>query len=152
MKVLISACLLGQKVRYDGGHCRQSNAWLDELKEAGLLIPVCPEVEAGMGTPREPIELKSGKVINKDGLDLSASFDTVLARLGSLIPTEDIILAILKESSPSCGVHRVYDGSFSGNVVPGRGLVAEFLDQRIRIFSEEEIGDAKAYYHQKTKV
>lgn len=144
MKVLISSCLLGQKVRYDGGHCAQNSAWLAELARNGALVSFCPEMEAGLGVPRDPIELKNGEVVNVKGQILTAKFHPVLEKLEGLIVSEKIVMAILKDKSPSCGSEKVYDGSFTGKVVSGQGLVAAWLSKRMPVFSENRLGEAQA--------
>lgn len=146
MKILISACLFGQKVRYDGADCAQSHTWLLDIKKEGLLIPFCPEVEAGMGVPRPPIELLNGEIVNQRGDILTRDFDPVFEKLSALIERERPVLAILKEKSPSCGVNQVYDGSFSGNLIPGQGIMARFLADSMPVFSENELDLAQKTY------
>lgn len=146
MKILISACLLGQRVRYDGGHCLQEDPWLQELAAKKLLAPICPEMEAGLEVPREPIELKNGEVVNARGERLTQLFEPVFEKLEALLSEKDIKLAILKDKSPSCGARRIYDGSFSGKLKEGQGIVAAWLSLRIPVFTENELNEAKAAY------
>lgn len=126
---LVSACLLGVACRYDG----QSKAMPRDLAPQGNpgqahLIPICPEVMAGMGIPRPPIErLPDGRVRRvNDGADVTAALEQVAARLVALAKARGATRAVLKEYSPSCGVHAL---KRDGVVVPGRGLVAERLGQ-----------------------
>lgn len=138
--VLISRCLLGDKVRYDGGHCKQEDSLIDRLKDKYELISICPEVMAGMSTPRDPIELANGRVINSTGDDLTAQFTPVFEKLKSLIFERKISKAILKEFSPSCGSQKIYDGSFSGKIIDGQGIITAFLrENNINVVSEQEI-------------
>lgn len=140
--ILISRCLLGEAVRYDGGHCMISQEQVQKLRRQFTIIPICPELMAGLSVPRNPIEYKDGKIINEQGEDLTHIFDSVFTELDKLIQDHHIQVAILKESSPSCGRHQVYDGSFSGNKVLGQGIVTEYLlKKNIAVYSENEIDE-----------
>lgn len=143
MKVIISSCLLGNNVRYDGGNCLVKNPWLEDLDKRGLLAPLCPEMQAGLGCPRPPIELRQGRIFDESGQDLTALFDPVLKDLKNFLKAQNVAMAVLKEKSPSCGVNFVYDGSFSGKTVSGRGLIAEFLSGFVPVFSENELDRAR---------
>lgn len=137
---------MGQKVRYDGGHCLQEDPWLQELSFKDLLFSVCPEVEAGLGVPREPIELKDGEIVNAKGERLTSLFDPVFKKLDSILGAEKIVMAILKDKSPSCGARGIYDGSFSGKLTEGQGLIAGWLSSKIPVFTENELEQAKKAY------
>ena len=138
--VLISRCLVGENVRYDGGNCLISSKTLIELKSEFNLELICPEVLAGMPIPRKPIEFVEGKIIRNDGVDLTKDFEPVFKYLNELISSKNIKYAILKEESPSCGSQRIYDGTFSGNKVKGEGIVTQFLKRLgVKVFSEENI-------------
>ncbi|WP_319469223.1 DUF523 domain-containing protein [uncultured Pseudodesulfovibrio sp.] len=123
--VIVSACLAGIRCRYDGNN-NTSEAVLDLVRK-GDAIPFCPEVFGGLTTPRPCCELQNGRVIDTDGVDRTDAFlrgaeeGLKLARLAGC--TE----AVLKANSPSCGCGRVYDGTFSGNRIPGNGVFAELL-------------------------
>lgn len=128
MRVAVSACLLGENCKYSGGNNR-----CEELVEAlrGYeVIPVCPEVLGGLGTPRPPAELVDGVVLTRDGGSVDETY-----RVGALRALELIQraggcdMAVLQPRSPSCGVHHVYDGSFSGQLVPGAGVFAHMLGE-----------------------
>lgn len=128
MKIAVSACLLGRNCKYNGGNNR-SQAVLDFL-EGHVVIPVCPEVTGGLPVPRVPVELQNGRAVNKNGVEQT------MARLSG----EEIDLAILQPRSPSCGCREIYDGSFSGKKIPGKGLFAQALaDAGIPLKSAEEI-------------
>lgn len=146
MKVIISSCLLGNNVRYDGGNCLVNNSWLKDLDKRGLLLPLCPEMQAGLGCPRPPIELRQGKIFDEKGRDLTSIFDPVLENLKKFLEGQNVAMAVLKEKSPSCGVNLVYDGSFSGKTVSGRGLIAEFLSGFMPVFSENELDQAQGFW------
>lgn len=110
------------------------------------MVHVCPEVEAGLGVPRSPIELRDGQIITERGESLNHMFMPVLKGLEETIREQNICMAILKEKSPSCGVNKVYDGGFSGKVVKGQGLVAAFLSERMPVYSEHELSQAQKTY------
>ena len=125
MKILVSACLLGRNCKYSGGNNR-NEAVISYLKDKEY-IPLCPEVEAGMPTPRPPVEIKQGRVISIEGKDLDHPYRNGVKKVLEAIQGEDIGLAILKAKSPTCGVHEIYDGTFSGKKIPGKGILAEAL-------------------------
>lgn len=140
MNILISACLLGVNCRYDGGGKLIEE--IDKLKEKYNLIPVCPEVYGGLQTPREPAEIIDGKVINREGKDITENFIKGANETLHLAKLYNCKYAILKERSPSCGFGQVYDGTFSGNLVKGNGITAELLSKNyIKIIGESEIDD-----------
>jgi uncharacterized protein YbbK (DUF523 family) len=123
MKIMVSACLLGENCKYNGGSNR-SEALLRKL--AGHeIIPVCPEVAGGLPTPRIPAEIVSGTVRNREGQNVDAAFRAGARAVLELAQREQPDLLILKSRSPSCGVHEIYDGTFSGKLIPGRGVFAE---------------------------
>lgn len=124
-KIVVSACLLGRNCKYSGGNNR-NEAVIAYLKDKEY-IPVCPEVEAGMPVPRPPVEIRDGKVISIEGKDLDAVYRKGVAKVMETISKEEISLAILKAKSPTCGVHEIYDGTFTGRKIPGRGILAEVL-------------------------
>ena len=140
--VIISRCLLGDNVRYDGGNCLLPLSQLESLRKHCHLIPVCPEVMANMGTPRDPIEFLNNKIINKKGEDLSLQFDPVKKELDQIIRKHNIKYALLKEFSPSCGVTQLYSGHFDGEIIKGSGIIAAYLENMgVKTFSEEHVED-----------
>lgn len=126
-KALISSCLLGVDCRYDGKNNRLSEDALRRLNEEYELIPVCAEVYGGLTTPRVPSERVGDKVLSKEGTDVTAQFQKGAEAVLYIAQTLGAELAILKENSPSCGSGTVYDGTFSGRLVPGDGVTAELL-------------------------
>ena len=135
-KVLVSACLLGRNCKYNGGN-NYSEA-VAAFLEGKEVIPVCPEVQAGLGVPRVPMELVDGVAVNRDGLRvheaLLAAVDGIVAQL------EDVECAVLKSRSPTCGVKQIYDGSFSGTLIDGSGLLAQALmDAGCRVLDSEDV-------------
>lgn len=136
MRILVSACLLGLCCRYDGQS--KQNERVLALTEQHELIPVCPEQLGGLPTPRAPAEIRNGRVINNQGRDVTAQYEkgaTETLRLYDLLRCD---CALLKARSPSCGAEQVYDGAFSGTLVPGQGIAAKLLSQHhITVLSEE---------------
>ena len=103
-------------------------------------IPVCPEVEAGMPVPRPPVEIRDGRVISIEGKDLNAVYRRGVAKVMEILQKEEIGLAILKAKSPTCGVHEIYDGTFTGKKIPGQGLLAQALQEAgIPILDENDL-------------
>ena len=136
MKILVSACLRGSRCRYDGG--AKPDARVIALGAEHELVPVCPERLGGLEAPREPSEISGGRVFGRDGRDVTAEFELGARRALEAARRFGCRCAILKERSPSCGSSAVYDGSFSGRVVPGAGVAAALLmENGVRVFSEE---------------
>ncbi len=152
-KVLVSACLLGEKVRYDGGDCRpsgQESRILDQWLAEERVVPFCPEVEGGLETPRAPAEIEEGdaegvlagrrRVRRKDGRDVTDAFVAGAERALAECWKHRIKVAVLKEGSPSCGAKSVSDGSFTGRKRKGQGVTARLLARHgISVFSEREL-------------
>ncbi|MGY2188407.1 hypothetical protein D3C81_449640 [compost metagenome] len=151
-KILVSRCLLGHRVRYDGGASGpfdQLQAWLDE----GRVVPLCPEVAGGLPTPRAAAEIPGGQgsevleghasVITTEGEDVSAQFLSGAYQALELVQQHGIRIAILKTNSPSCGNLLTYDGTFSGVKVSGEGVTAALLKRHgVLVFSELELAEA----------
>ena len=138
MNILVSACLLGVKCRYDGrdNYCDV----LDRLKERHHLIPICPESYGGLPIPREPSEIRGGRVISRSGEDVTSQFRRGAEALMRLAEYFDCDLAVLKERSPSCGSDRIYDGSFSKKLTDGDGIFAGMVKSKnIPVIGESEI-------------
>lgn len=122
---LISACLCGVCCRYDGGafvfpHFARMHA-------EGSALAVCPEALGGLGIPREPCEIRDGLVVSRSGKDVTRQFDCGAALVLEKARQHGIRLAVLKDKSPSCGSRLIYDGSFSGRLVPGLGRTTQLL-------------------------
>ena len=136
-KVLISACLIGENCRYDGTNKLQKE--LLKLAKYYDLIPICPEVSGGLKTPRHPSEIKDGKVFNQKGRDVTDQYHDGAYWALSIIRLYHIRLAIMKEDSPSCGVHHIYDGSFTGKKIDGQGITTRRLvENRVKVINETE--------------
>lgn len=140
-KLLISACLLGEACRYDAKSKGLDSKTLDALKNKFVLIPICPEVMGGLSTPRLSNERKDDKVIRSDFKDVTRFFNLGAYRALNIAIENEVDYALLKEKSPSCGVHQIYDGSFSKTLISGEGIFTELLKKKldIKIFNELEI-------------
>lgn len=142
--VLVSACLLGVDCKYNGGNNKSQK--LLEILDEYKFIPVCPEQLGGMTTPRRPHERVShnsnnlGKVVDEVGTDSTDLFLKGAEETLKLAKSFKVKYAILKERSPSCGNNLIYDGSFSGRLIPGMGLTTKLLKENgIKVYSEEEL-------------
>lgn len=123
--LLVSACLLGERCRYDGQACESPG--VRALGKRFELIPVCPEVLGGLAIPRLPAERRGLCIVRSDGADVSAAFRLGAERTLAIALDRNVVAAILKSRSPSCGVGRIYDGTFSGRLRDGDGITAEWL-------------------------
>ncbi len=142
MNVIVSACLLGVKCRYDGtGKLEES---LKELLKHHNLIPVCPEIYGGLQTPRESAERIKDKIFTKSGVEVTENYQRGAKEILKLAKLYNCKYAILKERSPSCGYGKIYDGTFTGNLVEGNGILAEVLAKHgIIILGESRIEELK---------
>ncbi|ARQ72817.1 purine-nucleoside phosphorylase [Pseudomonas fragi] len=151
-KVLVSRCLLGHRVRYDGG-ASGPYAQLAQWQAEGRVIALCPEVAGGLPTPRAAAEIPGGQgvevlagkaaVITTEGEDVTEAFVSGARQALALVERHGIRLAILKANSPSCGNRLTYDGSFSGVKVEGQGVTAALLTRAgVQVFSELELEEA----------
>ncbi|WP_433335533.1 DUF523 domain-containing protein [Spirillospora sp. CA-294931] len=145
-RILVSACLLGSPVRYDGGAKPVADAIWTRWRAEGRLVSVCPEISGGLPVPRPPAEIVGTRILTDAGDDVTEPFHRGARQALDTARRWDVRLAVLKEGSPSCGSGRVYDGTFSGSTVPGRGVTTELLeDAGIRVFSEDELVAAADY-------
>ena len=156
IRVLVSACLLGEKVRYNGADAASASAILEGWRAEGRIVAFCPEVAGGLGVPRPAAEIRgqdggavldgTGHVVTVAGEDVTPAF-----RRGAELAVEAALaqgarLAVLKEGSPSCGSGTIHDGSFTGGRKPGPGVTAALLERRgLRVFSELALEQAAQY-------
>ncbi|MBQ4809746.1 DUF523 domain-containing protein [Pseudoalteromonas luteoviolacea] len=150
-KVFVSACLVGNKVRYNGSSLcldKTDKQWLDLNVELAIF---CPEVSAGLPIPRAPAEIIGGygsdviegnaRVVGDDGVDVTTEFIEGARQALRLCQAQNIRYAILAEGSPSCGSQKIYDGTFSGKKVSGSGVTAELLSSHgIKVYSQHTAG------------
>jgi uncharacterized protein YbbK (DUF523 family) len=150
VKVVVSACLLGAPVRYNGTDKKTSHPILQRWVDEGRIVSVCPEVLGGLGTPRPPAEIITvggiRRVHTNGGRDVTAEFEAGAAESLRQAIRAGARVAVLKETSPSCGSTNVYDGTFTGTRVAGDGVTAATLRASgIRVFSENQLDEAAAY-------
>jgi len=150
-EVMISACLAGETVRYNGEPLESVDSRIRAWLRDGRAVLFCPEVEGGLPTPRDPAEIAgvgggdavltgTAAVTTEKGEMVTGAFLDGAQKALSLCLKHGVRFALLKERSPSCGSHLIYDGHFSGTRIPGRGVTAALLGQHgITVFSEEEI-------------
>lgn len=131
MNILISRCLLGFPCRYDGSAFKKDSLLelIDTYKNVHNFIAVCPEVESGLEVPRSPCEIVGDKVLSENGEDFTNYFSKGARIACNKAKANNVKLAILKSNSPSCGINSIYDGTFSGNIIKGRGISAGALTQ-----------------------
>ena len=125
MKVLVSACLLGENCKYNGGN--NYNTAVAEFVKGKEVLTICPEIMAGMGCPRTPIEIVDGVLMDRNGNNVDASKRKAVAQALEMLRKEDIQCAVLQSRSPTCGVNQIYDGNFSGKLIDGSGVFVRAL-------------------------
>ena len=155
-KILVSACLVGRPVRYDGAAATLQDDILDRWVREGRAVIVCPEVSGGLSTPRDPAEIVGGtgddvldgtaRVVTDRGVDVTAQFVHGAEVALALAQKSSAVAALLQERSPSCGSKTIYDGTFSKNKIDGRGVTASLLERHgIRVFRATDIVDADLF-------
>ena len=142
-KILVSECLYGGRiVRYDANDVTETNPIFLKWKEEGRLIPICPEVFGGLPTPRPDSQRVEGKVMTGAGADVTAEYTAGAEEALRLAKENDVVFAVMKQDSPSCGSKFIYDGTFTGTVVPGDGVAAALLlEHGVAIYGESRIGE-----------
>ena len=138
MTILVSACLMGENCKYNGGN--NYNAAVVEYVKGKQVLPICPELMAGMGCPRTPIEIVDSVLMDRNGNNVDAAMREAVAQAMEMIRKDNIQYAILQSRSPTCGVNETYDGSFSGKLIPGSGVLAQALkDAGYQVIDAEDI-------------
>ena len=136
--LLISSCLVGNNTKYNG-----KNNYLpliEKLKDKYNLIVICPEVMGGLSIPRDPSEIKGDKVISNKGNDVTKEYNLGAKIALDLAKKYNCKKALLMEKSPSCGVKKIYDGTFSKNLIDGMGITTKLLyESKIEVYSKDEI-------------
>ena len=139
MKILVSACLLGKNCKYNGGN-NYSPAVAEFVRDKAVL-PICPELMAGMGCPRIPIEIVDGVLMDRDGKNVDTAMRAAVEMAMKQLSSEEIQCAVLQSRSPTCGVNQVYDGSFTGKLIPGAGIFAQALKEAgYLVIDAEDVG------------
>lgn len=137
-KILVSACLLGDKVNYKGQGKYTPD--IEKLKEKYDILVFCPEVEGGLPIPRMPNEIRGDEVFREDGKNVTREFQDGAHKALALCKYLGITKAVLKENSPSCGTHHIHNGLFKGIIISGQGVTAKLLKENgIEVYSENEI-------------
>lgn len=138
MRIIVSACLLGENCKYNGGN--NYFADIELLKEHFEIVPVCPETFGGLQAPRSPSEIVGDRVVSKEGEDVTDEFVSGAEQTLYIAQEANCPLAVLKERSPSCGCGKIYDGTFTGTLCNGNGVAAQMLlDNDIQVFGESQI-------------
>lgn len=127
MRILVSACLLGENCKYSGGN--NDSEKVRKFLEGHQVLPVCPEVLGGLPVPRSPAEIVNGVVTNAEGISVDREFRLGAEKALQIALEEHAQLAILQSRSPSCGAKEIYDGSFSKRKIPGKGIFAALLEK-----------------------
>lgn len=153
-RVLVSACLLGQPVRYDGGTVATEGGILARWQMEGRIVPMCPEMTGGLPVPRLPAEIHgegggaavlrgAARVVEHHGHDVTDAFVRGAQRALEAAQSAGVQVAVLTERSPSCGSAFLYDGTFSSQLQEGEGVTAALLRQHgIRVFSQHQLEEA----------
>jgi len=159
MKILISSCLLGEDVRYDGNNSSiafnpkfsfsSKELFMDILCE-NEIYSFCPEVAGGLGIPRTPAEIEKNEkpfiVKDENGTDVTINFLLGAKKALDICKEDNIKVALLKANSPSCGNIKIYDGTFSNNLIDGQGLTVRLLKENgIEIFNEEQLKELSQF-------
>lgn len=123
--ILVSACVLGENCKYNGGNnfCPAAAELLKDYK----ILALCPEMLAGMGCPRTPIEIVEGVLMDQQGRNVDKAMNDAVAKAIEIVKQSQISLAVLQSRSPTCGVNQIYDGTFTGRLISGSGLFAQAL-------------------------
>ena len=138
--LLVSACLLGEKCKYNGLDNALPEKTLAALRERYRLLPVCPETAGGLPIPREPAERQGERVVSRSGRDVTAQYRSGAAFALRLARENACDTALFKERSPSCGSGEIYDGSFSHTVIAGDGVAAEALKKEgVAVLGESKV-------------
>lgn len=155
-RILVSACLMGENVRYDGGNLFTDHPLIQAWRLEGRLVSVCPELAGGLPVPRPAAETRGGdgravlagqaRVIARDGSDVTSAFVEGAEMALKTAQERRCVMAILAARSPSCGNRDIYDGSFSGRLVAGQGTAAATLTAAgIPVFNQHELDEAETY-------
>ena len=152
----MSACLLGERVRYNGAAATAQHPVLEAWLAEGRVVPFCPEVAGGLGVPRPAAEISgpggggvldgAARVVTRAGADVTAAFLGGARQALETAQAHGARVAVLKDGSPSCGSGFVYDGSFSGRRRSDAGVTTALLEREgIRVFSEARLEEAAEY-------
>ena len=151
INVLVSACLMGENCKYNGGNNYVKD--IELIKTKANLVSVCPEVDGGLSVPRLPSEIKGERVVAKSGEDVTEYFVKGAELALETAKKHSCKIALLKAKSPSCGTGMVYDGSFEGVLCDGDGVTALLLKKNgIKVLNETQIDELLHYIEQNREV
>ena len=138
MKIAVSACLLGENCKYNGGN--NYNKKLVDFVKDHEVIALCPEVLGGLPIPRLPAEIVNGLVKQENGKSVDDEFKKGAKKALDTVKKNKVDLVILQSRSPSCGVNNIYDGSFTGKLIEGKGVFARILEENnIEVIDVEDL-------------
>ncbi len=166
MKILISSCILGEDVRYDGENSAIAYNNSSSFKEKELFMDIlcehavysfCPEISAGLSIPRDPAEIISStkpfKILTNKNEDVTINFLIGAKNTLELCKEEGIEVALLKSKSPSCGNDGIYNGTFSGELISGKGMTAKLLEENgVKVFNEKQIEELALFLNPKSNL
>ena len=136
--ILVSACLLGDNTKYNGGNNYDQR--IEALKEKYDIVPICPEVFGGLKTPRVPSEILNNEVINAEGKNVTRFFNEGAHKVIGIVNYFHIKKAVLMDRSPSCGVTKIYNGKFNGTLIKGMGYTTRLLKSKgVEVYTIDEI-------------
>lgn len=150
-KILVSGCLLGQPIRYDGTSKQDARGLLARWQAEGRLVATCPELAGGFPTPRPPAEIAGGRdggdvldgrarIVERGGRDVTAGYLAGAQAALALAQARGCRYAVLTDASPSCGSTRIYDGRFAGVARAGAGVTAALLRRHgIEVFAHDDL-------------
>lgn len=143
-KVAVSACLLGYNCKYNGKN--NLDPKLKELLSHCEVLPVCPEMEGGLPAPRIPCEIVGDRVLDRNGTDRTEAYEEGVAAALQRMEEEGIDTVIVQPRSPSCGKLKIYDGTFTGHLIPGSGKFAKMaMKKGLNVLEPEEISRCHAF-------
>ncbi len=138
--ILVSACLLGENVKYNGKNNYDER--IEKLKDLFDIVPICPEVFGGLPTPRIPSEIKGENVVNEKGKDVTYEFNKGAHKVINIVNFCHVRKALLMDRSPSCGVNKIYNGKFNGTLIDGMGYTAKLLKAKgVQLYTLDSIDE-----------
>jgi len=145
-KVLVSACLYGDKCRYDAKDVSFDDPTFLKWKAEGRLVKICPEICGGLKTPRPDSQIRGEKVLARTGQDVTEEYEKGAEEAVLLAKENQVACCIMKQRSPSCGSKIIYDGTFTGGKIKGEGIAVRKLRKAgFKVFGEEDMEEARSF-------
>ncbi len=145
-KILVSACLYGDKCRYDEGDVSFDDPTFLKWKAEGRLVKICPEVCGGLKTPRPDSQIRGERVLARTGQDVTEEYEKGAKEAVRLAEENRVTCCIMKQRSPSCGSKIIYDGTFTGGKIKGEGItVRKLREAGFKVFGEEDMEEARFF-------